>query len=55
MITQVLITGADWTAITSAGESGTCWLDEQDDGVACQVDVRITNSETEPADASNHF
>jgi len=50
MITQVSITGAAWTAITSAGESGTCWLDEQDDGASGQVDVRITNGETTPAD-----
>lgn len=32
MITQHNITGSAWTAITSAGQSGTCWLDEDNDG-----------------------
>jgi len=41
MIAQYSINSTAWTAITTAGDSGTCWLDEQDDGAAGDVDVRI--------------
>jgi hypothetical protein len=41
MIKQYSITGATWTPISSAGQSGTCWLDEQNDGAEGTVDVRI--------------
>lgn len=52
MITQYPITATAWTAISAAGESGTAWLDEENDGAAGQVDVRIyhTNGGV-PADA----
>lgn len=46
MITQYSITASAWTAITAAGESGTCWLDEEDDGAAGTVDVRISHSDS---------
>ena len=45
MITQYSITASAWTAITAVGESGTCWLDEEDDGAAGTVDVRIFHSD----------
>ena len=45
MITQYSITASAWTAITAAGESGTCWLDEEDDGAAGTVDVRVFHSD----------
>lgn len=46
MITPYTITGAAWTAITSAGESLRCWLDEEGDGSAGAVEVRIVHSAT---------
>lgn len=50
MITQKNITGTAWLAVTAAGKSGSCWLDEDDDGVGGVVDVRIYHSDAgEPA------
>lgn len=43
-MTQFLITAAAWTAITSAGETVSCWLDEDGDGASGHVDVRLTHS-----------
>lgn len=40
-IVQKTITNSAWTVLTTAGQSGTCWLDEQGDGEAGKVDVRI--------------
>ena len=52
MIVQYPITGNSWTPITAAGQSGTCWLDEQDDGAAGQADVRIWHATTPPSGES---
>ena len=50
MITQYAITGDTWTPITTAGQSGACWLDEQGDGAAGAVDVRLWHGSV-PGDA----
>jgi len=50
MITQYSISSTGWTAITTAGDSGSCWLDEQNDGAAGDVDVRIWHGSV-PGDA----
>jgi len=56
MITTYTITGAAWTAISAAGESGACWLDEEGDGGVGAVEVRIVHSATgEPAEAAVTF
>jgi Zn-dependent metalloprotease len=44
MITPYTITSTAWTAISAAGESGSCWLDEENDGSKGHADVRITHS-----------
>ena len=44
MITQHTITASAWTAISTAGQSGSCWLDEDNDGAGGAVDVRIYHS-----------
>lgn len=46
MITSYTITSAAWTAITSAGESATAWLDEEGSGTKGTANVRITHSTT---------
>ena len=51
MIVQKAITGTAWTALTTAGQSCSCWLDEQDDGAAGKVDVRIFHNTSAPGDA----
>jgi hypothetical protein len=43
-ITQYTITGSSWTAITAAGKNCTIWMDEDGDGEAGAVDVRIMHS-----------
>jgi hypothetical protein len=43
-IVQKSITNSEWTALTTAGQSGTCWLDEDNDGASGHVDVRIIHS-----------
>ena len=50
MIVQYDITADSWTAITSAGESGSCWLDEQGDGEGGKVDVRLFHDSSTPDD-----
>lgn len=49
MIAQYSINATDWTAISAAGESGSCWLDEDDDGAGGQLDVRIYHAAAKPA------
>jgi hypothetical protein len=44
MITKHTITGASWTAITAAGEDGTCWLDDDNTGSVNKADCRIYHS-----------
>lgn len=51
MIVQYSITADVWTPISTAGQSGTCWLDEQGDGAAGNVDVRIWHGESAPGDS----
>lgn len=48
MITQYTITGSSWTPISSAGQSGSCWLDEDNDGAIGKVDVRIVHGTSSP-------
>lgn len=50
MIVQYTITADAWTAISTAGQSGTCWLDAESDGFEGKVDVRLYHSDAgEPA------
>lgn len=50
MITQYSITATSWTQISTAGQSGTCWLDDDDDGAKGQVDVRVFHGSSAPGD-----
>jgi hypothetical protein len=45
-ITQYSLTSSAWTVITTAGQSGTCWLDPDNDGAGGAVDVRLYHSAT---------
>jgi hypothetical protein len=49
VITQYALSNTDWTAISAAGQSGSCWLDEDDDGAGGHVDVRIYHASAKPA------
>lgn len=50
MITQKSVAYGAWTVLSVAGESGSCWLDEDRDGSAGSADVRIVHSDAgEPA------
>lgn len=44
MITSYDITADAWTTITTAGESGSCWLAEEKAEDAGTVDVRVIHS-----------
>lgn len=44
MIAQVVLNSTNWTAITTAGQSGSCWLDEDDVSASGSMDVRIIHS-----------
>jgi len=46
MITQKEIAYGSWTTLTTAGQDATCWLDEDNDGAAGNVDVRIVHSDS---------
>jgi len=46
MIATYTITGAEWTPITTAGQSLKCWLDENSEGAVGEADVRIVHSTT---------
>ena len=50
-ITQYSLTASAFTAISAAGESGTCWLDEDNDGAGGSVDVRIFHAASLPIPA----
>lgn len=42
MITQYQITDSEtWTPITTAGQSGSCWLDDDNEESGDRADVRI--------------
>lgn len=52
MITKYTITNTAWTAISSAGEQGSCWLSEDGEDFSGTVDIRVINSATgTPTDA----
>ena len=54
MITQYSISDSAWTAITAAGESGTCWMDEDGDGGG-EPDVRIIHTTGTPDSSQTTF
>ena len=43
---QIDINSTVWTAITTAGQNGSCWLDEDNDDAAGTVDCRIVHSDS---------
>lgn len=43
MITQYALDDINWTPITTAGQSGTCWLDEDNQGAIGSMDVRVSH------------
>lgn len=43
MKVDYLITGLEWTPISTSGQSGSCWLDEDDVGASNRTDVRIVH------------
>lgn len=47
-IAQYTITSAAWTAISSAGQSGSCWLDENTQENSGADDVRIVHGASAP-------
>lgn len=51
MIIQYSISGSEWKAITVAGQSGSCWLDEQNDGAGGGVNAVVWHGITEPTSA----
>lgn len=51
MITQYSLTDSAWTPISAAGQSGTCWIDQDDDGAGGTAEVRIWHGTSAP-DAS---
>ena len=46
MIVQKDVVYGAWTVLTEAGGNGTCWLDEDNDGVAGGFDIRIVHSDS---------
>lgn len=44
MITAYTIDSTDWTPITTLGQSGTCWLNEDNEGQSGKSDCRISHS-----------
>lgn len=52
-ITSYTITNSAWTAITTAGQEGSCWLSEDEDGQSAvgKGDIRIFNTAGVPTDA----
>ncbi|RPI63105.1 MAG: hypothetical protein EHM48_02985 [Planctomycetaceae bacterium] len=54
MITQYQITDAGWTAISTAGQSGSCWMDDDNGGTGTfAADVRILHAAAEPGVATS--
>jgi len=49
-ISQYSLSNTAWTAITVAGESGSAWLDEENDGAGGQANVRVYHSSVVPGD-----
>jgi len=44
MIVQKTIGSSEWTALSTAGQSGSVWLDEDQDGALGRADVRVIHS-----------
>lgn len=52
MISQKTIGQSAWTAITTAGQQASVWMDEEGNGKRGKADCRITHSDSGvPADA----
>lgn len=47
-ITQKTITTAEWTPLTTSGQNATAWLDEDGDGEAGAVDIRVFHTTGTP-------
>ena len=45
MITAKTITGAAAVVLTAAGESGSCWLNEDSKGASGTVDIRVYHTD----------
>ena len=45
MITQYPLDSTAWVAISAAGQGGSCWLDEDNDGAGGRVEVRLYHSD----------
>lgn len=50
-IAQYTITSTGWTAISTVGQSGTCWLDDDNELSGDPADVRIWHGTSAPSDA----
>ena len=46
MISQYTVTDTSWTPVTTAGQSGSCWLDELGVNASGSMDVRIIHLST---------
>lgn len=50
MISSYVITANEWTPITTAGQSGTCWLNESGDAGKGVQDIRVFPAISMPSD-----
>jgi len=48
MIVQYTLSDSAWTPISTAGQSGSAWLDEDDDGASGTMNVRVTHATSLP-------
>jgi len=46
MITPYIINATTWTAISTVGQNGSCWIDEDANDQAGKADCRISHSES---------
>lgn len=51
MISQYLITGTAWVAVSTVGQSIRAWIDQDYDGARGSMDIRIYSSDTTPGDS----
>ena len=51
-IAQYTIASAGWTAISTAGQSGSCWLDDDNELSGDDADVRVWHGTSAPNDAT---
>lgn len=49
MIAQYTITDSAWTAISTAGQSGAVWVDDDLDGCTTEPDIRIYHATSAPS------